>query len=49
MRTTDLPEPQPLGKKIEQPVQPKPHREIIPGVYKDNNGKLYTNPTPKAD
>lgn len=49
MRTTDRPEPQELGKKIEQPITPKPHIEIVKGVYRDNNGKLYTNPVPKAD
>lgn len=51
MRTPDDPDSgpfQPLGAPIRKPEPPKPWKEVAPGVFEDENGRLRTNlPLPK--
>jgi hypothetical protein len=43
MRDTDQPQPTPtLGKKIETPPMPKPHKKIAEGVYQKPDGTFET-------
>lgn len=43
MRDTDPKELTPtLGKKIEKPAMPEPHKKVADGVFKSPDGKLYT-------
>lgn len=47
MRDTDPKQDAPaLGKKIERPPMPEPHKKIKEGVWRDPQGKLYTNAEP---
>lgn len=43
MRAIDNDQLQPLGKKIERPAMPEPHRKVADGIYKAPDGKMYTN------
>ena len=42
MRTTDNEQAPALGPKIIKPEMPKPHQKVGNGVWKDPDGKLYT-------
>ena len=42
MRTTDNEQAPALGPKIIKPEMPKPHQKVGNGVWKDPEGKLYT-------
>lgn len=44
MRDQDQPqEPPGLGRKVEKPApEPKPHEKVREGVYRDEQGRMYT-------